>query len=121
MDALGHVNNARFFTWLESARIALFAKVGVMDLASDGAGPILATTTCDFLTPIVYPAHIVVGARVAKIGATSITMEYAVWRREAPETIAARGSSVAVIVRYATGEKLRVPDAVRAAIAALDH
>lgn len=28
MDALGHVNNARYFAWFESARIALFERVG---------------------------------------------------------------------------------------------
>jgi len=34
MDALSHVNNARYFTWFEGARIALFRRVGL--LAGDG-------------------------------------------------------------------------------------
>ena len=41
-------------------------------------GPILATTTCDFLAPVVWPAEIVVGSRIAKVGNTSFVMEYAV-------------------------------------------
>jgi acyl-CoA thioester hydrolase len=117
MDALGHVNNARFFGWFESARIVLAERIGL--LATRGEGPILATTTCDFLEPIVYPADITVGARVTKVGNTSMTVEYGVWRRGAPEKPCARGSSVVVYVRYATGEKLPIPDAMRAAIAAL--
>ena len=52
MDALGHVNNARYFTWFESARIALFGQIGVLATReATGIGPILATTTCDFLGP----------------------------------------------------------------------
>ena len=38
MDALGHVNNACFFTWLESVRIVLFDRVGVATNALGVAG-----------------------------------------------------------------------------------
>jgi acyl-CoA thioester hydrolase len=114
MDALGHVNNARFFTWFESARIALAHRIGLM--ATREQGPILATTTCDFLEPIRYPADVVVGVRVAKVGNTSLSTEYGVWSNG---RLYARGSAVIVFVRYATGEKLRIPDAMRAAIDAL--
>jgi acyl-CoA thioester hydrolase len=117
MDALGHVNNARFFTWFESARIAFASRIGL--LATREEGPILATTTCDFLAPIVYPATVVVGVRVTKVGTTSIAMEYAAWLAGAPQKLHARGSSVLVFVRYATGEKLPIPDAMRDAIGAL--
>ena len=119
MDALGHVNNARFLTWFESARIALFRAIGVATSAPLEIGPILATTTCDYLRPVVFPAKVRVGARVSKIGETSIGMEYAVWDAESETTVYARGTSVAVLVDYRTMQKVRVPDAVRAAIAAL--
>lgn len=111
MDALGHVNNTKFFTWFESARIALFEKVGVLT-AQSGVGPILATTTCDFLKPVVYPATIVSTARITKVGETSLTMEYTVTDTKTG-TAYARGSSVAVLVDYRTGQKVRVPDEIR--------
>jgi acyl-CoA thioester hydrolase len=116
MDALGHVNNARFFTWFESARIALFERIGVATSGPSATGPILATTTRDFLRAVVYPATVRVGVRVAKVGETSITMEYEV---ADDAHVYARGSSVAVLVDYGTMAKVRVPDDVRAAIAAL--
>ncbi len=119
MDALGHVNNARFFAWFESARIALFSRVGIMTDKPRDVGPILATTGCDFLVPVVYPGDIRVGARVAKVGTTSITIEYAVVRDDAPERLCARGSSVVVLIDYKSGAKVPVPDDVRAAIDAL--
>jgi acyl-CoA thioester hydrolase len=119
MDALGHVNNARFFSWFEAARIALFEKVGVATSGPLTVGPILATTTCDFLKPVVYPGAVRARARVAKVGETSVTMEYMLVDAAKPETAYARGSSVAVLVDYSTGQTVRVPDAVRESIAAL--
>jgi acyl-CoA thioester hydrolase len=119
MDAMGHVNHARYFTWFESARIALFAKIGILADKPRDVGPILAMASCDFIRPVVYPASIVAGARILKVGRTSITMEYAVWLATEPEHPCARGASVAVLVDYRTMEKVEVPADVRANIASL--
>ncbi len=75
--------------------------------------------SCDFIRPVVFPASIVAGARILKVGRTSVTMEYAVWRADEPERPCARGASVAVLVDYRTMQKVEVPGDVRAAIAAL--
>lgn len=119
MDALGHVNNARYLRWFESARIAMFQRIGVPTSGPPGIGPILATTTCDFVMPVVYPATVEVSVAVAKVGETSITMTYEVRDADAPNKLYARGSSVAVMIEYPSMQKVRVPDDVRAAIAAL--
>jgi len=124
MDALRHVNNTRYFAWFEAARIAYFDR---LQAAPGGAGaglgevgPILASTSCDYLRPVVYPGAVRIGARVTEIGTSSLRMEYAVCRADTPEDLCARGTSVIVLVRYATLEKVRVPDEVRAAIAGLE-
>lgn len=120
MDALGHVNNARYFTWFESARIALFGRIGVLATReATGIGPILATTTCDFLRPVTFPSTVVVGVRVSKVGRTSIAMEYAAWIEGEPDEPVARGSSVAVMLDYTTSQKVDVPAGVRGRIDAL--
>jgi acyl-CoA thioester hydrolase len=121
MDALGHVNNARYFTWFESARIALFRQVGVMSARDNdsGVGPILATATCDFIRPAAFPNTVVVGTRVSKVGRTSITMEYAVWPEGQPDLPFARGSSVAVMFDYRSTQKVDVPAEVRRRIEVL--
>ena len=119
MDALGHINNIRYFAWFETARIAFFRRVGIVADRPTSTGPILATTTCDFLRPVSYPADIIVGARVPRVGNTSFVMEYGVALAGAPDELVARGSGVIVLVDYATGDKRRVPDDVRAAVAAL--
>jgi acyl-CoA thioester hydrolase len=61
----------------------------------------------------------VVGARATKLGNTSVTLEHAVWPAGSEEHILARGTSVVVLLNYTTGEKVRVPEAVRTAIAGL--
>ncbi len=118
MDALGHVNNARFFTWFETARIALFRRVGVATDGAAGVGPILATTQCDFLVPVRFPAVVQVGVRVSKLGTTSITFEYLVCV-EGQAKPYARGSSVVVLVHYPSASKVPLSDEVRLALSTL--
>jgi acyl-CoA thioester hydrolase len=119
MDAMGHVNHARYFTWFESARMAVFARIGVAGDRPRDVGPILAMASCDYIRPVVYPATVVVGARVLKVGRTSITMEYAAWLTDEPERPCARGASVAVMVDYRTMQKVEVSSEIRSLVAAL--
>ncbi len=112
MDAFGHVNNTRYFAWFESARIRTFEKIGVVTDKPLRVGPILATTQCDFLQPIAYPASIRVGCRVSKIGNTSMSMEYEV-RTEGADRPSATGSSVIVLMDYETGAKVPIPAEIR--------
>lgn len=119
MDAFGHVNNARFFTWFESSRIAFFRAAGITMERGDEVAPILAAAHCDYLEPVVFPARLVVGSKATKLGNTSLTLEHAVWPAGTPERVLARGVSVVVLLNYATGEKVRLPDSLRDAVAAL--
>ena len=119
MDALGHVNNARYFTWLESARIELLTRIGILADGPRELGPILAAIQCDFVKPAVFPATVIVGVRVSSVGRTSITMAYEIWRENKPDEVHARATSVAVLVDYRTMTKVPVPDAIRARIDAL--
>ena len=119
MDALGHANNARYFTWFESARIALFERLELAARPGDTVGPVLASTSCAYRRPVVYPADLVVGVRVAKIGRSSVVTEYAVARAEDEDTPLAVAEGTVVLVDYRTMKAVPVSDDVRAAIAAL--
>ena len=116
LDSFGHVNNARYFTWIEAARMAYFDAVGVQTSGRDmDVGPILATTSCSFRTAVTYPDTVVVRATVSRIGNTSFTMGYRVER--ASGDVVAEASAVIVMVDYRTDQKVRVPEAIRSAIA----
>lgn len=116
MDALGHVNNARYFTWFESARMALFAEIGLSSVGIPDVGPILAHTRCDFLRPVTWPGEILAGTRISRLGNTSFTMEYEVALAGDPATPVARGEGVIVLVNYQTGQTVRLPAALREAL-----
>jgi acyl-CoA thioester hydrolase len=116
MDAFGHVNNARYFTWFETARIEYLRELGLATEGTPDLGPILAHTSCDFLAPVRWPAQIVVGARVSKVGNTSFVMEYQAAIESEPPRVVARGKGVIVLFNYRTGEKVAIPDAMRTRI-----
>ncbi|HMB51728.1 MAG TPA: thioesterase family protein [Thermoanaerobaculia bacterium] len=117
MDALGHVNNARYFTFFETARMALFERVGLAAAGQPEIGPILAHTRCDFLAPVRYPADLVAGTSIERIGNTSFTMGYAV--AHAGGDVVARGQGVVVLIDYRSETKVAIPGELREKLAAL--
>src|SRR5437868_10202301 len=76
-DAFGHVNNVVYFRWFESARIAYGNRIGLADLkATQNIGPILAAIACNYRRQLNYPDTVQVGARITRIGRSSMTMDH---------------------------------------------
>ena len=116
MDAMGHVNNAAYFTYCESARIAFFRSLGLDDVsASSRHGPAVVSATLDFRHQVHFPASLEVGTRVSKTGRTSFTLEYAIFRTGTDEVVA-QGSSVVVWVDYRAGASRPLPEEIKAAV-----
>jgi acyl-CoA thioester hydrolase len=119
-DAFGHVNNTIFLRWFESARIAYFLRIGLdHSTASDRIGPILAAITCNFRAQVCYPDTVHVGARVTRIGRSSLTMEHSLIL-DSSRAIAADGTSTIVVFDYKAGRSHPVPDPLRRAIESLE-
>jgi acyl-CoA thioester hydrolase len=109
MDAFQHVNNTVYFRWFESARIAYFQDVGLLDsMATTGVGPILASTDCRFRIPLDYPDTVSVGARVPRVGADRFVMEYLVVGHRSAKA-AANGTGLIVSFDYRAGRKAPLP------------
>jgi acyl-CoA thioester hydrolase len=118
-DSFHHVNNTVYFRWFESARIAYMLRLGLAsDAESKKLGLILASIQCDFLRPVHFPDTIVAGARISRIGRSSMTMDHAAFSQARGE-IVAQGTSTVVAFDYATQRPVLVPEEVRQAIAAL--
>ena len=120
MDAFGHVNNAKYFTYCESARIRYFEELGI-DTRREGEpqGPAVVSATCNFRRQVHHPATLEVGARVTHIGRTSFTIEYLIVRRD-DEEVVADGSSIVVWVDYSEGRSVLVPEGLREKIREID-
>lgn len=108
MDAFNHVNNAKYFSYFESARIAYFNELGVMGAdAPDKVAPILAETSCRFKMPLFFPDTIKVGARIIEKHSHGFMMEYAVFSNQ-NQKISSIGTGRIVMLNYATHEKVAV-------------
>src|SRR5690606_36886256 len=88
-------------------------------VTADHLGPILARVTCNYRRQLNYPDDVTIGARVTRIGNTSLTMEHAVWSH-AQQATAADGTSVVVIFDYLAQQPVRVPDDFRRRIAEIE-
>ena len=119
-DAMQHVNNVVYFRWCESARIAYFGRIGLADRRSEEhVGPILASIKCDFRRQLNFPDTIRIGARIARIGRTSLSMVHRVESVE-QRAIVAEAESTMVVFDYATGKPHPVPEDMRRAIETLE-
>lgn len=111
LDALGHVNNAVFLTYLESARIAYWLELsGRSGLA--GMDMILARVEIDYRSQAGYRDQLEVGVRVAALGRSSVTMEFRIVERET-QRLVAESRNVMVYYDYAANRSLPIPDELR--------
>lgn len=114
MDALGHVNNARFFTYDESVRLDYFAPIikGDPDFWTRH-GFILASISCDFLSQLKPPADMQLGFRIARLGRSSMRSESCVFVERKPIAVV-RG--VICWFDYAAQKTAPIPEHIRQSI-----
>jgi acyl-CoA thioester hydrolase len=101
-DAMGHVNNAVYSTYLEEARI------GVLGALS---GFILARVEIDFRAELRMGEEIEVRTRCSRIGTKSFDLEHVI---AAGDRVVAEAKSVLVAYDYELGASVLVSDQLRA-------
>lgn len=108
LDAMGHVNNAVFMTYMETARLNYFRSLGLGDNPLEGM--ILARAEVDFRSPIELGEQIEVGVRTGRIGTKSFDLEEEI---RADGRLAADGKFVLVAYDYTTNRSHEVPEGWR--------
>jgi acyl-CoA thioester hydrolase len=116
LDPQGHVNNARFLTYFEQARVNYLINLGLFSKEQSflEIGIILAEATVTFKAPVYFSSAPRVGVRVSRLGNKSLTMEYEM--AEANGTVYATGATVIVTYDYSTQATVPIPATWRAAI-----
>ena len=116
-DAMGHVNNAVYLTYLEQTRFAYWRSLWGPDLrASRTPGIILARAEIDYRRPAKYGETLDIRMSLDRIGRTSITSSYEIVNQDAELT--ANAKTVIVVYDYATGQPVPVSESIRARLMA---
>jgi acyl-CoA thioester hydrolase len=125
-DAMGHVNNAVYLTYLEEARFHHWRASGIAKRAlnsapasdagvpDDVAGVIVARVEIDYRRPAKYGDLLRIDIGVAAIGRTSFTYEYEIL--DASNAVIATARTVIVRFDYAAGKPVPISEELKAAL-----
>jgi acyl-CoA thioester hydrolase len=105
VDAKGHVNNAVFLTYMESARTAFLVDRGLAK-GLDDLRIIVARVEADFRSPASWGETVEIGVRPGTLGTKSFELEYEL---RAADRLVAEGRSVQVAYDYETEETITLP------------
>lgn len=108
-DRLGHVNNAVYGTYLETARVELMQRL----LRGPETYFVLARMSIDYLAEMQELGPIRIGTAITGIGRSSFTTGQGIFQGE---MCSATGDGVVVLVDAATRRSTPLPADVRAAL-----
>ena len=108
LDPQGHVNNAKYLTYFEQARIAYWIDMGFFttDQSFMEIGVILADVHLTYLEPVYFGQKIKVGVHVARLGNKSMTWEQNVVDAQSGKELA---KAEIVIVAYDYRREKTIP------------
>jgi acyl-CoA thioester hydrolase len=114
VDMFDHVNNAKYLTYIESARVAYYTEVtGLTDPRTFNMT--VARAEIDFLAPAFYGQRLHVLSRAGRIGTKSWTLQHEIRDAESGETLA-RASTVNVYFHHKSGKSHPLPSEIVEAI-----
>ena len=115
LDALGHVNNAVFFTYFEEGRKNFFQRY-METSASSAFNFILARISCDYIHPIKLNNLLQLQIWVVKIGNKSFTFAYRLSDRSNNNIVFAKGESTQVCFDYNQNKSILVSKKMHAVL-----
>lgn len=117
-DMLGHVNNVSYFMYFEQGRIEYFENLQLTEeLFSDKAVSVVANLECQYLAQIYLQDTMQLHVRVAKMGRSSLDIEYALAVRH---ELRAAGRGTIVLIDTSAGKSTPIPDSAREIIRAYE-
>jgi acyl-CoA thioester hydrolase len=117
-DVYGHVNNAHYYSYFDSAINAFLIAEGGLDLRRGPVVGFVVSSGCDFFAPVAYPEAVEVGIRVEEIGRSSVRYGVAAFV-EGDGVARAAGHMVHAFVDRGTGRPTPIPDRIRVALGRL--
>jgi acyl-CoA thioester hydrolase len=121
LDPQWHVNNSRFLSFIESARLAYIQHLNLWDGKSFmELGLIVADAHLVYLKPIQLDQNIRIGTRVTRIGNKSLDFDYQIEDAD-NGMVMSTATTVMVAYSYHTLSTIRVTDEWREAISTFEQ
>jgi acyl-CoA thioester hydrolase len=117
-DAQGIVYYGRYNPYFDLARVEYLRALGLLHRRGPGDF-VMRANDVEYFAPAVFDDQIEVFARVARIGRTSITFEFAAYR-EPDDVLMVTAHQTMVYVDLAERKAQRIPDDYRAKVVELE-
>ncbi|TQD48231.1 acyl-CoA thioesterase [Marilutibacter aestuarii] len=114
LDAFNHVNNARYLTYLEEARLRWMMGLPGLGLDDDVA-PVVAAAHVNYRRPIEWPGEVDIELFVERMGNTSVSIGHRIVAARDHGVLYCDGHVVLVWIDRTTGRAAPLPDGVREA------
>ena len=121
LDPQGHLNNAKYLTYMEQARIHYLKHLGLWKEGSFlDVGIILADFHITFRAAVQFGQAVRVGMRVGRMGNKSLDSYYVMEDADSGQALA-EASAVLVAYDYREGRSIPIPEEWRKVILAFEH
>lgn len=117
-DMYGHVNNAAYYGYFDTAVNRLLMESGVLDPRGGEMIGLVVETGCQYHAPLSFPARLTIGVGVERLGRSSVRYRLGVFG-EGQDAPAAQGFFVHVYVDARTRRPTPLPVPLRALLETL--
>ena len=115
MDAMGHVNNATYFRYLETIRIDWLSSINAIP-QPQGLGPVIVNAFCNFYKQLEYPGDVLIKMYASDPGRTTFETWGTMERSDQPGVIYAAGGATTIWVDFPKQKAVDLPDWLRAIV-----
>jgi acyl-CoA thioester hydrolase len=114
MDVLGHASHIAYFRYMQEARVAWV--LSLADRLPPDQAPVVVSATCNYLSPLVYPATLEIRMTGREAGNSSFLLAYEMQDCSGPRAVA-NGETRMVWTDRRDKRATALPDALRVLLA----
>ena len=113
MDSLGHINHAAYLSYMESARVDVYIKMGYSGIRKEmDDSAILASMEIHYLEQIAHPTELEIGHRICRVGDKSFDFLAGIFHAN-NKTLICSGLFRLVAFNYKINSTITVPKRIR--------
>ncbi|MHB8912596.1 MAG: acyl-CoA thioesterase [Lysobacter sp.] len=114
LDAFNHVNNSKYLSYLEEARLQWMLTVPGQGM-DEHVAPVVAAAHLNYRRPIEWPNDVAIELFVERLGNTSISLGHRILAANDADVTYCDGNVVLVWIDRDSGRAAPLPEAVREA------